>query len=379
MTDTTITKIDSTHSPKGAAGQKYLACGKSMSMRLWEKESSKKDQTDTKREYETIGFVIKGKAELHLEGQMVLLNAGDCWVVPKGASHHYKILEEFSAVESTSPPAELHDRSREEHALSPKEFFEIGAHDAEAVKSAEPVKGASASVKAKAQTETKAEEQAKPQSPDAIPKDVSDGKPQAEEAAKQTVKEESAGSPKAEAENKNNGQGHAEDAAKNKAKVNEKNGDAKEKAAESKDENKDESKDNPKVEGAEKDKDDDASKNANAENTEHEATENKDTENKDTDDMSNSKSEKPKEKEDDDDKGQTCDPNTHECKPGNQDGKEGKKENEEPPVNDNQPDNKAEQAQKIVADIPRTESAPTSNSPPKEPKPAEHQDVGDKS
>src|ERR1700679_2066690 len=98
MTDTTVTKIDSTHSPKGAAGQKYLACGTSMSMRLWENEAIEKDQTDSKRDYETIGFVIKGKAELHLEGQMVLLKAGDSWVVPKGASHHYKIVEEFSAV-----------------------------------------------------------------------------------------------------------------------------------------------------------------------------------------------------------------------------------------------------------------------------------------
>jgi quercetin dioxygenase-like cupin family protein len=110
MTDTTITKIDSTHSPRGEAGQKYLASGTSMSMRLWECEAASDGKTDSKREYETVGYVIKGKAELHIEGQMVLLNAGDSWTVPKGSSHHYKILEPFTAVEATSPPAEVHGR-----------------------------------------------------------------------------------------------------------------------------------------------------------------------------------------------------------------------------------------------------------------------------
>jgi len=118
MVDTTITKIDSSHSPKGADGQKYLACGKTMSMRLWECEPENADKPETERDYETVGYVIKGKAELHIEGQMVLLNSGDSWTVPKGSSHRYKILEAFTAVESTSPPAEVH--GRDEHMSSNK-------------------------------------------------------------------------------------------------------------------------------------------------------------------------------------------------------------------------------------------------------------------
>jgi hypothetical protein len=31
-------------------------------------------------------------------------------VVPKGARHSYRILETFTAVEATSPPAEVHSR-----------------------------------------------------------------------------------------------------------------------------------------------------------------------------------------------------------------------------------------------------------------------------
>ncbi len=110
MSDTTVKKIDSTHSPKGKLGQKYLASGKTLSMRLWENEQPSEDKQPTSREYETVGYVINGRAELHIEGQMILLEPGSSWVVPKGATHHYKILEPFTAVEATSPPGQIHGR-----------------------------------------------------------------------------------------------------------------------------------------------------------------------------------------------------------------------------------------------------------------------------
>ena len=113
MKDTTVTKIDSAHSPTGEMGQKYLASGKSVAMRLWEKQEPNDDKEMRRRDYETVGYVISGKAELHLEGQMVLLEKGDSWVVPEGASHTYVILETFTAVEATSPPAHAHGRDEE--------------------------------------------------------------------------------------------------------------------------------------------------------------------------------------------------------------------------------------------------------------------------
>jgi quercetin dioxygenase-like cupin family protein len=67
-----------------------------------------------RRNYETIGYVLRGRAELTLEGQTVKLEAGDSWVVPNGAEHSYRILETFSAVEATSPPAEVHGRDEQE-------------------------------------------------------------------------------------------------------------------------------------------------------------------------------------------------------------------------------------------------------------------------
>ena len=110
MSDITDTKIDSSHSPHGQMGQKYLASGKHVAMRLWEGETSSDHKEPAAREYETVGYVISGKAELHLEGQTVTLEPGDSWVVPQGAMHSYKILEPFTAVEATSPPAQVHGR-----------------------------------------------------------------------------------------------------------------------------------------------------------------------------------------------------------------------------------------------------------------------------
>lgn len=110
MTDTTVKKIDSAHSPHGKMGQKYLASGVHVSMRLWENEQPDESKPPAQRDYETVGYVISGRAELHLEGQIVLLTPGDSWVVPRNASHTYKILEPFTAVEATSPPAQAHSR-----------------------------------------------------------------------------------------------------------------------------------------------------------------------------------------------------------------------------------------------------------------------------
>jgi quercetin dioxygenase-like cupin family protein len=56
--------------------------------------------------------VIEGRAELHLEGQKLLLEPGDSWTVTSDAEHSYTILEDFKAVEATAPPARA--RARDE-------------------------------------------------------------------------------------------------------------------------------------------------------------------------------------------------------------------------------------------------------------------------
>lgn len=110
MADTSVTKVDSHHSPTGPRGEKYLASSQHVGMRLWEDEPAGEGKAVARRDYETVGFVLKGRAELVVEGQTVRLEPGSSWVVPKGAEHAYKILEPFTAVEATHPPAHVHGR-----------------------------------------------------------------------------------------------------------------------------------------------------------------------------------------------------------------------------------------------------------------------------
>lgn len=110
MTDTTVKKVSAEAAPRGEMGQRYLASGIAVSMRLWEERTDEEEGDAVSRDYEMVGYVLGGRAELHVEGQTVILEPGDCWVVPRGVRHDYTILEPFSAVEATSPPARVHGR-----------------------------------------------------------------------------------------------------------------------------------------------------------------------------------------------------------------------------------------------------------------------------
>jgi quercetin dioxygenase-like cupin family protein len=102
-----VDKVSDEQSSQGRMGQRYLASDESVSMRLWENEQPGEPKPEAAREYETVGYVLAGRAELHLEGEVVELATGDSWTVPRSATHTYKILEPFTAVEATSQPAEV--------------------------------------------------------------------------------------------------------------------------------------------------------------------------------------------------------------------------------------------------------------------------------
>ncbi len=105
MAHANVQKVSSPDAPRGSDGQIQLVAGDRVSMRMWLEEEPADSKPVSTRTYETVGFVLTGRAELHIDGRVVDLVEGDSWIVPAGVSHTYKILETFSAIEATSPPA----------------------------------------------------------------------------------------------------------------------------------------------------------------------------------------------------------------------------------------------------------------------------------
>ena len=106
MTESSASKIDIAESQQGPQGQRYLASGDAISMRLWDTVAAGHASAPVRRDYETVGYVIAGRAELTLEGSTVALEPGSSWIVPRGAEHSYRIHDAFTAIEATHPPAE---------------------------------------------------------------------------------------------------------------------------------------------------------------------------------------------------------------------------------------------------------------------------------
>ncbi|WP_421773053.1 cupin domain-containing protein [Gracilimonas sp.] len=105
---TATEEIAEEKSPETDERKEIMASGEDVGLRIWREEEPGADKEMHSNLYEIVGYVLKGEAELHLDDdQVVELTKGDSYLVPKEAEHMYKIIETFSAVEATSPPAHL--------------------------------------------------------------------------------------------------------------------------------------------------------------------------------------------------------------------------------------------------------------------------------
>ncbi|MGD1898158.1 MAG: cupin domain-containing protein [Phormidesmis sp.] len=92
--------------PTGSMGQKLLISGNAIALRMWdEMPGDAEEKPAAARNYETVGYVLEGKAELSIDGKTIVLEPGVSWTVPEGKEHSYKILKAFKAVEVTHPSA----------------------------------------------------------------------------------------------------------------------------------------------------------------------------------------------------------------------------------------------------------------------------------
>ena len=87
-TDTSNTSkltVEASEAPTGSMGQKLLISGNAMALRLWNEAPGDGQQKSSKaRNYETLGYVLEGKAELTVEDKTITLEPGTSWAVPEG-------------------------------------------------------------------------------------------------------------------------------------------------------------------------------------------------------------------------------------------------------------------------------------------------------
>ncbi|ADM09904.1 hypothetical protein PB2503_09254 [Parvularcula bermudensis HTCC2503] len=99
-----ITKLNAEDAVPGPQGQALAVEGEGVALRVWN-EGPVEKADDHASDYETLGYVISGEAELKSGNDTLHLTPGDSWRVPKGVPHRYVIKTAFSAIEATSPPA----------------------------------------------------------------------------------------------------------------------------------------------------------------------------------------------------------------------------------------------------------------------------------
>lgn len=117
--DSTIMKVIEETAPVGPSGEKYLASGRHVGMRLWRLQPHIGEMPTHTRDYEVVGYVISGRASLFLggsagssdsRGSELKLEAGMSYCVPRGTPHRWHIEAPLVAIEGTSPVCFVHDR-----------------------------------------------------------------------------------------------------------------------------------------------------------------------------------------------------------------------------------------------------------------------------
>jgi len=56
--------------------------------------------------HEQAGYCIQGRFELKIDGTPTVIETDDSYIIPGGAPHSYRVLEDALAVEVFSPPRE---------------------------------------------------------------------------------------------------------------------------------------------------------------------------------------------------------------------------------------------------------------------------------
>ena len=100
--------VRSTDAGEGERGERFLARGEQVALRVWEHEPAGETAPEHANPYEYVAYVTAGAMRVRAgEAEAVELGPGDSYVVPAGTPYAFEILDRATVVEAVAPPSAL--------------------------------------------------------------------------------------------------------------------------------------------------------------------------------------------------------------------------------------------------------------------------------
>ena len=99
-----ITSVEGVEEEPGKLTLKPLLVGNDMVFLEAFKARGMKDPMHQHDDHESIGYLIRGRMRLVIDGREYIAEAGDSWLHPRGVPHFSEALEDCVQVEVKSPP-----------------------------------------------------------------------------------------------------------------------------------------------------------------------------------------------------------------------------------------------------------------------------------
>src|SRR4051794_34657804 len=96
-----VTRADATNGPRG---EKLMAHGDALALRVWEREPEGETSPEHANEYEYVAYVAAGALRVAIgDDEPAVVRAGDSYVVPAGTTYAFEVLNAATVVEAVSP------------------------------------------------------------------------------------------------------------------------------------------------------------------------------------------------------------------------------------------------------------------------------------
>ncbi|MBW3630124.1 MAG: cupin domain-containing protein [Gemmatimonadetes bacterium] len=100
--------VSSSDATLGERGERLLARGERVALRVWEHEAEGETSPEHANEYEYVAYVAEGAIRVSIGGEdAVEVRAGGSYVVPARTPYSFEITERATVVEAVSPASAL--------------------------------------------------------------------------------------------------------------------------------------------------------------------------------------------------------------------------------------------------------------------------------